>query len=43
MRYCVTVEKRTFASYVEAEKAVRDWLERINSKQYDSFISYCFE
>lgn len=30
MKYCVTVENRTFASYVEAEKCVSDWLERIN-------------
>ena len=30
MRHCVTVEKRTFASYSEAEKCVGDWLERIN-------------
>ena len=30
MRYCVIVEKRTFASYSEVEKCVSDWLERIN-------------
>jgi hypothetical protein len=30
MRYCVTVEKKTFTSYVEVEKCVSDWLERIN-------------
>lgn len=30
MRYCVTVEKRTFANYVDAEKCVSDWLERID-------------
>ena len=30
MRYCVTVEKRTFTSYAEVEKCVSDWLERIN-------------
>lgn len=30
MRYCVTVEKRTFTSYAEVEKCVNDWLERIN-------------
>ena len=30
MRYCVTVEKRTFTSYSEAEKCVNDWLEKIN-------------
>lgn len=30
MKYCVTVEERTFASYVEVEKYVSDWLERIN-------------
>lgn len=30
MRHCVTVEKRTFASYSEAEKCVNDWLEWIN-------------
>lgn len=30
MRYCVTVEERTFASYVEAEKCVSYWLKRIN-------------
>lgn len=30
MRYCVTVEKRTFTSYAEVEKCVNDWLEMIN-------------
>lgn len=30
MRYCVTVEKKTFANYTEMEKCVNDWLERIN-------------
>lgn len=29
-RYCVSIEKRTFANYAEAEKCVNDWLERIN-------------
>lgn len=29
-RYCVTVEKRIFASYTDAEICVSDWLERIN-------------
>ncbi len=30
MRYCVTVEKRKFANYTEAEKCINDWLEKIN-------------
>jgi len=30
MRYCVTVEKRTFASYAELEKCISEWLEMIN-------------
>nr|DAT55946.1 MAG TPA: hypothetical protein [Caudoviricetes sp.] len=30
MRHCITIEKRTFASYSEAEKCVNDWLEKIN-------------
>nr|DAJ26423.1 MAG TPA: hypothetical protein [Caudoviricetes sp.] len=30
MRHLVVVEKRTFVSYEEVEKCVRDWLDRIN-------------
>lgn len=30
MWYCVIVEKRMFISYVEVEKCVSDWFERIN-------------
>lgn len=30
MRYCVTLESRSFPDYLEAEKCVCDWLERIN-------------
>ncbi|UWF79540.1 MAG: hypothetical protein [Bacteriophage sp.] len=30
MRHLVVVEKRTFVSYEEVEKCVRDWLNRIN-------------
>lgn len=30
MRHCVTVEKRIFASYTDAENCVSDWLERID-------------
>lgn len=37
MRYCVTVEKRVFASYEEAEKCVSDWLKRINCNSQDLF------
>lgn len=29
-RYRVTIEKRTFAGYTEAEKCVADWIERID-------------
>ena len=30
MRYCVTIESRSFSNYPEAEKCVSDWLELIN-------------
>ncbi|GAA6244378.1 hypothetical protein F030043B2_34200 [Bacteroides fragilis] len=31
MRFCVKVEKRTFSNYLEMEKCISEWLERINS------------
>lgn len=30
MRYCVTLESRSFSNYQEVEKCVSDWLELIN-------------